>query len=209
MKQVRGRQVLAHLTFWVQGLPETLPQPVRTAFARAAPHVRALIDSPPVRRAAAAIETRLPDRLSERLRLALIALGLLEAFLVCYMILDVIAWLNAPPSVFGAPQGPGIVDLFFTIVVLPSLIIAVRWKHRQATIEDAQRAAERHLPDVERAFPLLYLRPDAPLHIAQAAYAAAMKKHHPDLHGGGDEVARELNWAIEKIRERARREGGG
>jgi len=46
---------------------------------------------------------------------------------------------------------------------------------------------------------VLHLTNDAPLEIAEAAYRAAIRQHHPDV-GGSHEAAKRLNAAIEQIR---------
>jgi curved DNA-binding protein CbpA len=47
---------------------------------------------------------------------------------------------------------------------------------------------------------VLDLLPGADLEIAEAAYRALARWHHPDR-GGNPDVMRRLNWAIQEIRE--------
>lgn len=47
---------------------------------------------------------------------------------------------------------------------------------------------------------VLDLLPGADLEIAEAAYRALARRHHPDR-GGNPDVMRRLNWAIQEIRE--------
>lgn len=190
---------------WAQRV--TLPPAVRQLLARAAGHTRALWQTPRVQRAQRSLVAHLPRRASERLTVLLIALWLLEAFLASEIIIAFIAWLQAPQYLFGATPGPGAAQLFMAIVVLPGCILATRWKQRQARDDEAQRVAPLLATDLERACWLLYVQPDAPLHIVQAAYVAAMKKEHPDVAGGDDSKARELNWAMETIRQQAKGAG--
>jgi len=67
-----------------------------------------------------------------------------------------------------------------------------------------RRSNETTAPEtlLDRAYAALYLRPSAPLPVAEAAYKVAMKKAHPDA-GGTDQAARELIWAIETVRQYA------
>lgn len=209
-----GRRAPEHLGTRARALRATLSHQLERLAARVthqvARAVAAMQAHPLLRRVAPSLMAQLPQRLPDRLKALLVALWLLEAFLVCDVVIAFISWLDTPQSVFGATQGPSTISIFAAIVVFPSLILATRGKYRQALESDAQRAAtlERaagyQLTDLERACRILYVQPDVPLHIAQAAYAAAMKRHHPDVAAGDDSTAKELNWAIETIREHAR-----
>jgi hypothetical protein len=169
-------------------------------------YVRTLQNGALTRRLPPALTARLPHRAAQRLTVVLVTLLLLEAFACVSIVLGFIAWLAAPPSLLGAPQGPGTLSLFAAIVVVPGLILLTRRQRQRALELELENEELQQLPDLERACRLLYVRPDAPLHIAQAAYAAAMKKHHPDVTGGNDVQARELNWAIETFRKYGRSE---
>jgi hypothetical protein len=197
MKETRSQQERLNVAMLLVALRTVVRQPVGQLSVQLAHYLRTLQDRALVRRLAA----HLPQRAAQRLGAALAALWLLEAFLVCNIFLAFIAWLSSPPSVFGAPQGPSTASLFVAIVVVPGFILAARWKRGQAMETEVEQESVRQTPDLERACRLLYVHPDAPLYIAQAAYAAAMKKHHPDVAGGDNTQARELNWAIETFRE--------
>jgi hypothetical protein len=171
-------------------------------------YVRTLQNGALTQRRPPALAARLSHRSAQRLTAVLVTLLLLEAFVCVSIVLGFIAWLAAPPSLLGAPQGPGTLSLFTAIVVVPGLILLTR-RQRQRALElelELENEELQQLPELEHACRLLYVRPDAPLHIAQAAYAAAMKKHHPDVTGGNDVQARELNWAIETFRKHGRSE---
>jgi hypothetical protein len=130
----------------------------------------------------------------------LAALLLLEAILVGDVLGVFIAAPPAPPFDVGPAPGPSTASLFMVTTVVPGLILAVLWRWQRARRVEARQAASQQMADLERASRLLYVQPDAPLHIARAAYAAAMKRHHPDLSGGDDRRARELNWAMQTFR---------
>jgi hypothetical protein len=145
---------------------------------------------------------------SGRLQAALSGLLLVEAFLACLLLGHLIGDLDANP--LSNAQPPNDVGLLFAVVVLmPALILATRAQYRATQAEEQRRARMLRLVDgdLARAYSILYLQPGAPLHIAQAAYAAAMKQAHPDRPGGDTRSAAELNWAIATIRahEQARR----
>src|SRR6185312_12173181 len=59
--------------------------------------------------------------------------------------------------------------------------------------------------NIEQACRILNIQVGAPLHIAEAAYRAAMKRNHPNA-GGTVEQARNLTWAIEQLRAKHRRQ---
>lgn len=190
---------------WAQRV--TLSPAARQLLTPAARHLRALWETPRVQRLLRWLMARLPHRVSERLTVLLTALWLLEAFLSCEVIIAFIAWLQAPQYLFGATSGPSAGQLFLAVVILPACILATRWKQRQVRDDEAQRVAPLLATDLERACWLLYVQQDAPLYIVQAAYVAAMKKEHPDVAGGDDSRARELNWAMETIRQHAKTQG--
>lgn len=145
---------------------------------------------------------------SARLKGALTGLLLLEAFFVCILLFHLVDDLDASP--LDASQPPNDTGLAFTvIVIMPTLILALRSQYmktreaEQRRAIEARRMARQVGAELARAYGILYLQPGAPLHIAQAAYTAAMKHAHPDTPGGDTAAAAELNWAIATIREHA------
>lgn len=71
---------------------------------------------------------------------------------------------------------------------------AITW----ATSTSAQASHTDALADAHAA---LYLTPDAPLWMAEAAYRAAQKQYHPDIAGGSHTAAARINRAIAIIRD--------
>lgn len=175
------------------------------ALERAKSAVQDVLASPALERAKGAVQAQLPTLRSERWQAAYVVLWLVEAFVVTSMILGFV-------NTWATPEAPDEMGLdFAAIVLVPSLLLAVHWKYRAAKAEERRTAEERRLReartrarggDLARAYALLYLQVGAPLHIAQAAYTAAMKRAHPDVAGGSARRAAELNWAIETIRRR-------
>lgn len=149
---------------------------------------------------------------SQRLKMGMAGLLLLEAFCAYILLIHLVADLTASP--FGNPQPPNDTGLAFaTIVVLPALLLTVRSQYTKTRACEAEREREalhrlrQAGTDLARAYAILYLQPGAPLEIAQAAYTAAMKRAHPDLAGGDTAAAAELNWAIATIRDHDRAQG--
>lgn len=189
---------------WRQVLKRTLTAPL---ILRLAERAAGLLALPPVARLRPLVAAWIPQRSLERLKAALVGLWLLESFLASTLIIAVINWMDDQQ----VPISSGLAVA--AIVILPSLILVVRWKLRDVMDEEARWAAEHQwqaraqASTLARAYRILYLQPGAPLHIAQAAYVAAMKKGHPDVASGNDKAAREFNWAIETIRDHARSRG--
>lgn len=144
-----------------------------------------------------------------RLTAALQGLLLLEAFVVSTLVITVANGLAyaSPFTPEGGEDHTGTV--FVATILLPSLILGVRRLRREALAYRAQaeqaevQERRRRVSDRDEAYRILYLDPAAPLHIAEAAYIAAMKRAHPDVEGGSDAMARHLTRAIEIIREGA------
>ncbi len=202
----RSRQEGMQPPPWIAALRSMMQRPLGQLSLHVARYVRTLQSGALTQRLPPALAAHLPERTAERLTVVLVTLWLLEAFVAVNILLAFVAWLAAPPSVFGGAQGPGTLSLFVATVVLPGLILLTRRQRQRALELDMEQEELRQMPELERACRLLYIQPYAPLHIAQAAYAAAMKKHHPDVAGGDDARARELNWAIETFREHSRPE---
>lgn len=141
-----------------------------------------------------------------RLRAALYGLLLLEAYVVVTIVLTVLGDLASasPLGSDSAPDPSGLV--FLATILLPALLYSGRRVQKEATDRRAYDASVREeahrlrQPTLEGAYHALYLRADAPLHVAEAAYIAAMKRAHPDVHGGSNEQATRLTQAIEIIR---------
>jgi len=142
----------------------------------------------------------------ERLKAALYGLLLLEIYVVATIVLSVLAeFTSAGPFVSDSPPDQsGLV--FLAAILVPALLYGVRCLHKEAgrrraydacVQEDAHRVRQSSL---EGAYHTLYLRAGAPLHVAEAAYIAAMKRAHPDVHGGSNEQATRLTQAMEIIR---------
>ncbi|KAF1084853.1 DnaJ domain protein [Sporotomaculum syntrophicum] len=67
------------------------------------------------------------------------------------------------------------------------------------TIDLARAAMARRTPETPSWAKALYVQPDAPREVMEAAYRALSKKHHPDL-GGSEAMMKQLNDAIEQAR---------
>jgi hypothetical protein len=82
--------------------------------------------------------------------------------------------------------------------------LAEERRKRQAS-EQAVTLARQKVVWELRATPLgvLGLLPGADLEVAEAAYRALARRHHPDR-GGDPDVMRRLNWAIQEIRRQSR-----
>jgi hypothetical protein len=207
---------MARLVAWQQSLAPGLVMllaslPAAPAARQLSGRLRLLATSQSSRRLEGMLAPHVPRRRSERVKAVLSVLWLLEAFLVVILLLDLINGLSAPAvtdPVLSDADTPSLGLIFVAVVVMPALILAVRWKQRQALDEEARQAAEERWAtqlragDLLHAYSILYLQPGAPLHIAQAAYAAAMKRCHPDVAGGDSATAIRLNWAIGMIRAR-------
>ena len=141
-----------------------------------------------------------------RLRATLYGLMLLETYVVVTIVLTVVTDLaSAGPFVSDSPPDQsGLV--FLAVILFPALLYGVRWLQKEAADRRAydvcaeEDARRWRAPTRENAYHALYLRADAPLYIAEAAYIAAMKRAHPDIQGGSNEQATRLTQAIEIIR---------
>ena len=80
--------------------------------------------------------------------------------------------------------------------------LAEERRKRQAYEQTITLARQKVVGEL-RSTPLgvLGLLPGADLEVAEAAYRALARRHHPDR-GGNPDVMRRLNWAIQEIRER-------
>ncbi len=141
-----------------------------------------------------------------RLRAALYGLLLLEAYVVVTIVLTTLGDLAATgPLVSNSPPDQSGV-VFLATILLPALLYGARRVQKEATDRRAYDASVqeegRRLRQsaLDGAYHTLYLRPNAPLHVAEAAYIAAMKRAHPDIEGGSDAQAMRLTQAIEIVR---------
>jgi len=181
-----------------------LEQRVRTTWARRDSSARAAWASI-VTRAASTLETltALPP---ERLKAALYGLWLVEAYVVATIMLTVLTQFSYAATVEydKPPDQTGLV--FLAAILLPSLILSMRWLQREATTREADLGeidagvVQRRLSSLDGTYRILHLNRDAPLHIAEAAYIAAMKRAHPDVPGGSNAEAARVALAIETIR---------
>jgi hypothetical protein len=91
--------------------------------------------------------------------------------------------------------------------VLYLAIEAMRLNERRG-ISDVVASAYLQIAGPEEApdpYEVLDIRPGASLEVAEAAYKAKMRNVHPDR-GGSEEKARQLNNAIDQIRQQANEE---
>ena len=124
-----------------------------------------------------------------RLRAALYGLLLFEAYVVVTLILTALGELaSTGPFVSDSPPDQsGLV--FLATILLPALLYGVRRVQKEATDRRAYDASVQEegrrlrQSTLNGAYHILYLRPDAPLHVAEAAYIAAMKRAHPYASG--------------------------
>jgi len=181
-----------------------LDRRTRGAWARRDATVRDARDAL-VTRAQSALEalTALPPR---RLKAALYGLWLVEAYVVATISLTVLTQFSYADAFRydRAPDQSGLV--FLATILLPSLILGARWLHREATVHETElgvidaSAVQRGIASLDSAYRALHLYPDAPLHVAEAAYIASMKRAHPDVPGGSNDEATRLTLDIEIIR---------
>jgi len=80
--------------------------------------------------------------------------------------------------------------------------LAEERRKRQASEQAATLARQKVVRELQ-SIPegVLGLLPGADLEVAEAAYRALARRHHPDR-GGDPDAMRRLNWAIQEIRKR-------